>query len=89
MTPNQIESAKERINFLTRLLLAYIAGIYLLVGAIGKHLMDYLARDELVLSEFGIIPAVTIVAAIVLSFLAIRLYREIDGLLDRIGETPC
>ena len=89
MTPNEIESAKERINFLTRLLLAYIAGIYLLVGSVGSHLMEWLARDELVLSEFGIIPAVTIVAAIVLSFLAIRLYREIDGLLDRIGETPC
>jgi len=89
MTPNEIESAKERINFLTRLLLAYIAGIYLLVGSVGSHLMDYLARDELVLSEFGIIPAVTIVAAIVLSFLAARLYWRIDDLLDRIGETPC
>ena len=89
MTPNEIESAKERINFLTRLLLAYIAGIYLLVGSVGSHLMEWLARDELVLSEFGIIPAVTIVAAIVLSFLAARLYWRIDDLLDRIGETPC
>jgi len=41
------------------------------------------------LSEFGIIPAVTVVAAIVLSFFAIRLYWKIDGLLDRFGETPC
>ena len=89
MTPNEIEGLKERINFLSRVLLAYIAGIYLLVGSVGSHLMEWLARDELVLSEFGIIPAVTIVAAIVLSFLAIRLYRKINGFLNRFGETPC
>ena len=88
MTPNQIESAKERINFLTRILLAYIAGIYLLVGAIGSHLMDWLANDELGWREFGIVPVATVVAAIVLSFLAIRLYRTINRFLDRIGIIP-
>ena len=88
MTPNQIESAKERINFLTRLLLAYIAGIYLLVGSAGNHLMDWLANDELGWREFGIIPAATVVTAIVLSFLAARLYWKIDGFLDRIGIIP-
>jgi len=88
MTPNEIESAKERINFLTRLLLAYIAGIYLLIGSAGNYLLDWLERDEYVLSEFAIMPAVTIVAALVLSFFAARLYLTINRFIDQIRATP-
>lgn len=88
MTPNQIESAKERINFLTRTMLAYIAGIYLLVGAIGSHLMEWLARDELLWREFGIMPAVAIVVAVIMSLEVVRLQRKINAHIDRIGETP-
>ena len=69
-------------------MLAYIAGIYLLAGAIGSHLMDYLARDEYVLSEFGIMPAVAIVVAVIMALEVVRMQRKINRHIDRIGETP-
>ena len=88
MTPNQIESAKESINFLTRTMLAYIAGVYLLVGAVGNYLMEWFERDEYVWSEFAVMPAVAIVVAIVLSLEAARLQLKIKAVIKRIGETP-
>ena len=88
MTPNQIESAKERINFLTRTMLAYIAGVYLLAGAVGGYLMEWFARDELVLSEFGIIPTIAIVSMAVLMAEVVRLQRKIGRLIEQIREAP-
>jgi len=85
MTPNEIESLKENINFLTRTMLAYIAGVYLLAGAVGSHLMEWFGRDEYVLSEFGIIPAVAIVSMAVLMAEVVRLQRKINAHIDRIG----
>lgn len=84
MTPNEIEAAKEDINFLTRILLAYLAGIYLLGGALGNHIMDWLARDELVWSEFGIVPAVGVVIFFVLLAEAARLSRKIKRLINQL-----
>jgi len=89
MTPNQIESAKERINFRSRILLALVAGIYLLVGAVGGYLLEWFERDEIVWSDFGIIPIIGTVAVIVMSFVAAIVYKEIDGDIDRIGEPSC
>jgi len=36
MSQNQIEGAKENINFLSRTMLAYIAGVYLLAGSVSN-----------------------------------------------------
>lgn len=86
MTPNQIESVKERINFLSRMMLAYVAGIYLLAGALGNHLMEWLSRDEFAWSEFGIVPAVGVVFFIGMTFEVFRLRRVINRHIDQIGE---
>ncbi|MDD9812130.1 MAG: hypothetical protein OXU71_10570 [Gammaproteobacteria bacterium] len=85
MTPNQIESAKERINFLTRTMLAYIAGVYLLAGAVGGYLMEWLGNDELAWSEFGIIPTIAAICMAVLMAEVVRLQRKINAHIDRIG----
>ena len=50
--------------------------------------MEWLGRAELVWREFGIIPAVAIAAAIILSLEVVRLQRKINSLIARIGETP-
>ena len=88
MTPNQIESAKERINFLTRTMLAYIAGVYLLAGVAGNYLLDYLARNEIVWREFAVVLAIVIAGFAVLSLIAVMLYRKINGYITQIGESP-
>ena len=85
MTPNQIESAKERINFLTRTMLAYIAGVSLLAGAVGGYLMEWLGNDELAWSEFGIIPTIAAICMAVLMAEVVRLQRKINAHIDRIG----
>ena len=46
MSQNQIESAKENINFLSRTMLAYIAGAYLLAGAVGNYLVVWFEKGE-------------------------------------------
>jgi len=88
MTPNEIESLKENINFLTRTMLAYIAGVYLLAGAVGGYLMDWLARDELAWGEFGIIPTVAVVSMAVLMAEVVRLQLKIRRFIKQIRETP-
>jgi len=88
MTPNEIEGVKERINFLTRTMLAYIAGVYLLAGALGGHVMEWLARDELVWSEFGIIPAFGVALFIAMTAEALRLRRKINRHIDQIIGKP-
>ncbi|MDD9884570.1 MAG: hypothetical protein OXU62_08585 [Gammaproteobacteria bacterium] len=85
MTPNQIEGLKENINFLTRSMLAYIAGIYLLAGAVGKFAMEWLMRDELVWSEFGIVPTVASVCMLVLMAEVFRLQRKIKRFIRQLG----
>jgi len=89
MTPNQIERLKERIGFRSRVLLALIAGIYLLIGAVGGYLLEWFERDEIVWSDFSVIPIIGIVAIIAMSFVAAILYREIDGDIDQLGEPSC
>jgi len=76
--------SKERINFLSRILLAYIAGIYLLAGAIGGFMIEWLSRDEFAWSDFGIVPTIAVVAFGGLSLLATRLYRRIDRYIDQV-----
>jgi len=88
MTPNEIEAAKEDINFLSRILIAYIAGIYLLGGALGAHTMEWLASDELVWSEFGIVPAVGLVVLFGLTAEAARLLRKIRRIINQIRRAP-
>jgi len=85
MTPND-ERTKERIGFLSRLLLAYVAGTYLLAGAAGNYLREWLAHDELAWSNFGIIPAATVAGAIVMTFEVFRPRWTINRLIDQIGE---
>jgi len=89
MSPNQIERLKERINFRSRILLAVVAGIYLLIGAVGGYLLEWFERDEIVWSEFGIVPAVGIVAIIVMSPFLVVLYRRINRDIDQLGEPSC
>jgi len=84
MTPKD-ERIKERINFLSRLLLAHVAGAYLLVGAAGKFVMEWLAHDELAWSNFGAVPAATIVGALVMTFEVFRLRRKINRNINQIG----
>ena len=67
---------------------AGLSGVYLLAGAVGSHLMEWLGRAELVWREFGIIPAAAIAAAIILSLEVVRLQRKINSLITQIGETP-
>jgi len=86
MTQNQIERLKERINFLSRTMLACVAGVYLLAGALGKFVMEWLARDEFAWREFGIIPAITAVAFVIMVFEVFRLRWTINRHIDQIGE---
>jgi len=89
MSQNQIESLKERINFLSRTMFAYIAGIYLLAGAVGNYLMDFLERDEVVWSEFAIMPAVGIGIIIVMLVALLRLRRKINRFIAQIENASC
>jgi len=89
MSQNQIENLKERINFRSRILLAVVAGVYLLIGAVGGYLLEWFERGEIVWSDFGIIPTIGIVAIIIMSCVAAILYRKIDGDIDQIGEPSC
>lgn len=84
MARNRTERLKERIGFLSRILLAYIAGLYLLAGAIGGYLIEWLSRDEFAWSDFGIVPTIAVVAFLVLTVLATRQYRRIDRYIDQV-----
>jgi len=84
MSTNQIESAKENINFLTRTMLAYIAGVYLLLGAVGNYLTVWFVEK----GDIDTVPATAVVCAIVLSLEVARLQLKIRGLIKQIGETP-
>jgi len=84
MPRNRTERLKERIAFLSRILLAYIAGLYLLAGAIGGYLIEWLSRDEFSWSDFGIVPTIAVVAFLVLTVLATRQYRRIDRYIDQV-----
>lgn len=88
MSQNQIESAKENIGFLTRTMLAYIAGVYLLAGAVGNYLVGWFGRGEFAWGDFDIVPAVAMVCAIGLSLEVARLQLKIKGIIKQIGETP-
>jgi len=59
MTPNEIEGLKEEINFLSRILMAYIAGVYLLAGAVGNYLMDWFAWGV-----WGVVPTIASVCLV-------------------------
>lgn len=83
MNPNQIDSAKENIGFLTRTMLAYIAGVYLLAGAVGNFLAGWLERGD-----FDIVSVIVAVLATGLSLEVARLQWKIKGLIKQIGETP-
>jgi len=85
MSPSQIEGVKENINFLTRVMMAYIAGVYLLAGAVGKFVMEWLMRDELVWSEFGIVPTVATVCMVILMAEVVRLQRKVRRFLGLLG----
>jgi len=84
MTPKD-ERTKERIGFLSRLLLAHVAGVYLLAGALGKFVMEWLAHDEFAWSNFGVVPAITAVAFVVMTFEVFRLRWTINRHIDQIG----
>jgi len=84
MSQNQIDSAKENINFLTRTMLAYIAGVYLLAGAVGNYLAAWLVEK----GDIDIVPAIAGACTIVLSLEVARLQRKIKRLIQQIGETP-
>jgi len=88
MSQNQIDSAKENIGFLTRTMLAYIAGVYLLIGAVGNYLAGWLERGEFVWADFDVVPTIAIAGAIGLSMEVIRLQWKIRGLIKQIGGTP-
>jgi len=66
-------------------LLAHVAGVYLLAGALGKFVMEWLARDELVWSNFGAVPAATVVGAVVMTVEVFRLRWTINRHIDQIG----
>jgi len=89
MSPNQIEGMKERIGFLTRTMLAYVAGIYLLAGAVGNYLMDFLERDEVVWSEFAVMPAVSIGIIVVMSVDLLRVRRAINRHIAQLEKSSC
>lgn len=83
------ERIKERINFLSRLLLAHVAGIYLLAGAVGNYLFDFLERDKIVWSEFAIMPAVSIGIIIVMSVGLFRVRRAINRHIAQLEKASC
>ncbi len=78
MHPNQIESAKENINFLSRAMLAYIAGGYLLAGAVGNHLAGWFEQGNW---------SIATVCLVGLGSEVVRLQRKIRRLIRQIGET--
>jgi len=83
MSQNQIDSAKENINFLTRTMLAYIAGAYLLAGTVGNHLVVWFEKGEF--------DTLSIIAAVCLGALVaevVRLQRKIRRIIRQIGGTP-
>lgn len=88
-TPNEIESARDEIGFLTRTMLAYIAGVYLLAGAVGNYLFDFLERDKIVWSEFAVMPAVSIGIIVVMSVDLLRVRRAIDRRIAQLEKAPC
>ncbi|MDD9884568.1 MAG: hypothetical protein OXU62_08575 [Gammaproteobacteria bacterium] len=88
MTPKD-ERTKERVNFRSRILLAVVAGVYLLVGAVGGYLLEWFERDRIVWSEFAVMPTVGIAVIVIMSFVAVILYRAINGDIDQIGEPSC
>jgi len=89
MSQNQIENLKERINFRSRILLAVVAGVYLLIGAVSGYLLEWFERGEIVWSEFAVMPAVGIAVIVIMSFVAVVLYRKINGDINQIGEPSC
>jgi len=86
MTPNQIQSAKEWINFLSRLLLVYIAGVYLLFGATCGYFLEWLERDEIVWRNFAVAAGGAVVFFGVLSLVGVLVYRHISGHITQIGK---
>ena len=83
MTPNQIESAKESINFLTRTMLAYIAGVYLLAGAVGNYLADWFAWGV-----WSIVATIACVCMVILMVEVARLQFKIRRAIKQIGGAP-
>jgi len=81
MGQNQIESAKENINFLTRTMLAYIADGYLLAGAVGNYLADWFAWGD-----WSIITTIAAVCLVGLAAEVARPQRKIKRLIKQIGE---
>jgi len=88
MTSNEIEGLKEHIAFRSRILWAVVAGIYLLIGAVGGYLLEWLEIDEAVRGDFAVVPAAGIAAIIALSVAAVFLYRAINGDIDQIRKSP-
>jgi len=68
--------------------LKYIVPIYLLIGAVGGYLLEWLEIDEAVRGDFAVVPAAGIVAIIVMSVAAVFLYRVIDRDIDQIRKSP-
>lgn len=66
---------------------AHVAGIYLLVGTVAGYLLEWFERDKIVWREFAIVPAVGIVAVIVLSVAGVFLYRVINGDINQIRKS--
>jgi len=78
-----MESAKENINFLTRTMLAYIAGVYLLAGVVGNYLVGWFERDV-----WSIMATIAAVCMGILMAEVARLQRKIKRLIKQIGGTP-
>jgi len=88
MTSNEIEGLTEYIRFHSRMWWAVVAGIYLLIGAVGGYLLEWLEIDEAVRGDFAVVPAAGIAAIIALSVAAVFLYRAINGDIDQIRKSP-
>jgi len=78
---------KERVNFRSRLLLVYIAGVYLLFGAVGNYFLEWFESDEIVWHNFVAAAVVAVVFFGVLSLVGARMYRTINRHIDQIGES--
>jgi len=88
MTPNQIQSAKERINFLSRTLMVYVAGVYLLFGAAGNYFLEWLEREEIVWRNFAVALVAAVVGFAILSLIGAIVYRAISNHITQIGKAP-
>jgi len=86
MTPKD-ERTKERINFLSRVLMVYVAGVYLLFGAAGNFFLEWLESDEIVWRNFVAAAVVVVVFFGVLSLVGTLIYRNINRHIDQIGES--